>query len=315
MFFGPFTSKELPPDKVPPSFCPLCRGNIAAEYVTLRPVFPAPHKARFFDAVTAMPRRKGSVNYKNDLLINIVADVLPNGGYGWQTVALAYQEQSNEEILCDSADMKKHWIRTLCNGMKKPMGRMGEDGDRIHRCISIEKIIIKKTHSGMLGFSSSDDEATSEGGGNVEENALQASLFDRSSSTVGGEDNAVNNSIEWLESVEQDDVPTTVPNNPPHDPHLCERHSITSQGDSGNDGVDEFVTPNVRAHLKRAGDLMISQKTKNSSNKSKERTSIIGAIVKMIERQDSGGMAASMSMMLMRQLDAMNSSLERWEQQ
>ena len=105
------------------------------------------------------------MNYKNDLLIDIVADVLPNGGYGWQTVALAYQEQSKEEILRNSADMKKHWIRTLCNGMKKPTGRTGEGGNWIHRCISIEKIIIKKTHSGMLGFSSSDNKATSDGGG------------------------------------------------------------------------------------------------------------------------------------------------------
>jgi hypothetical protein len=55
-----------------------------------------------------MPRKKGSVNYKNELLIDIVEDVLPNGEYGWQTIALAYQEQSKEEILCDSADMKKH---------------------------------------------------------------------------------------------------------------------------------------------------------------------------------------------------------------
>jgi hypothetical protein len=81
----------------------------------------------------------------------------------------------------------------------------------------------------------------------VEENALQASLFDRLSSTVGGEDNAVNNSMESLESVEQDDVPNTVPDNLPHNPPLCERHSITSQGNSGNDSVDEFVTPNIRA--------------------------------------------------------------------
>jgi hypothetical protein len=92
MFFGPFTSKELPPVKIPPSFCPLCQGNILTEYVTLRPVFLAPHKACFFGAVAAMPRKKGSVNYKNELLINIVADVLPKGEYGWQTVALAYQE-------------------------------------------------------------------------------------------------------------------------------------------------------------------------------------------------------------------------------
>ncbi len=52
------------------------------------------------------------------------------------------------------------------------------------------------------------------GGGIVEENALQANLFDRSSSTVGGEENAVNNSMESLELVEQHDVQNTVPNNP-----------------------------------------------------------------------------------------------------
>jgi hypothetical protein len=92
IFFGPFTSKALPPDKIPPSFCPLCQGNIIADYVTLRPVFPAPHKARFFCVVATMPRKKGSVNYKNKLLINIVEDVLPNGEYSWQTIALAYQE-------------------------------------------------------------------------------------------------------------------------------------------------------------------------------------------------------------------------------
>ena len=55
-----------------------------------------------------------------------MADVLPNGEYGWQTVALAYQEQSKEEILRDTADVKKHWIKVLCNGMKEPTGRTGE---------------------------------------------------------------------------------------------------------------------------------------------------------------------------------------------
>ncbi len=56
------------------------------------------------------------------------------------------------------------------------------------------------------------------------------------------------------------------------------------------------------------------QKTKNLSNKNKERTLIAEAIVKLVERQDLGGMAASMSIMLMRQLKAMNSSMDRWEQ-
>jgi len=91
-----------------------------------------------------MPHKKGLVNYKNELLIDIVEDVLPNGEYGWQTVALAYQEQSKEDILRNTADVKKDWIKVLCNGMKKLTGRMGEAGDRIHRCIAIEKKILKK---------------------------------------------------------------------------------------------------------------------------------------------------------------------------
>ncbi len=102
---------------------------------------PCPSYGTLFCVVATMPHKKGLVNYKNKLLINIVADVLPNGEYGWQTVALAYQEQSKEEILRDSADMKKHWIKVLCNGMKKPTGRTGEAGDQIHRCMAIEKKI------------------------------------------------------------------------------------------------------------------------------------------------------------------------------
>ncbi len=41
-------------------------------------------------AVTMVGRRKGVVNYKNDVLIRIVGgEILPNGEYGWQAVALA----------------------------------------------------------------------------------------------------------------------------------------------------------------------------------------------------------------------------------
>jgi hypothetical protein len=108
MFFGPFTSKASPPNKIPPSFHQQCQGNTTAAYVTLWHVFPTPHKACFFSVIAMMPRKKGSVKYKNKVLIDIVADVLPNGEYGWQTIALAYQEQLKEESLHDSTDIKKH---------------------------------------------------------------------------------------------------------------------------------------------------------------------------------------------------------------
>jgi hypothetical protein len=35
-----------------------------------------------------MPRLKGAANYKNDILINIILEILPNGEYGWQAVSL-----------------------------------------------------------------------------------------------------------------------------------------------------------------------------------------------------------------------------------
>jgi hypothetical protein len=85
---------------------------------------------------------------------------------------------------------------------------------------------------------------------------------------------------------------------------------MQSQDNAGNKGVEE-VTPNIRAGLRRAEDFMKTQKTKNLSNKNKECTAIAEAIVKLVERQDLVGMAASMLMVLMRQLEAMNSSMDR----
>jgi hypothetical protein len=40
--------------------------------------------------------------------------------------------------------------------MKKATGCTGEKGNRICRCIAIEKQIMKKTHLGFLGLSSED---------------------------------------------------------------------------------------------------------------------------------------------------------------
>jgi hypothetical protein len=119
-----------------------------------------------------MGRRKGAVNYKNEVLIKIVGELLPNGEYGWQAVAIAYQDATKEETSRDTTDLKKHWIKNLCNNMKKPTGRTGENDDRVHRCMAIEKKIMKKTHSGILGLSSDSDTILSEnegvGGGGLE---------------------------------------------------------------------------------------------------------------------------------------------------
>ncbi len=52
------------------------------------------------------------------------------------------------------------------------------------------------------------------------------------------------------------------------------------------------------------------------SNKNKEQTSIASAIVWLDERQDSGsGVTANMSMLMMRQLESLNKSMDKREQQ
>jgi hypothetical protein len=99
-----------------------------------------------------MAHRNGSVNYKNKVLTQLIGEILPNGEYGWQAIAMACQEKTKEEALRDCMDGNKHWIKNLCNNMKKPTGRMGEDGDWIIRCIAIENKIMRKTHLEMLGF-------------------------------------------------------------------------------------------------------------------------------------------------------------------
>jgi hypothetical protein len=137
MFFGPFPSKPPPHlDAIPPSLRQQYRGCFST-YLTLCLIVLAPYKARFFGTVGRMPRLKGVVNYENDILINIILEILPNGEYVWQAVSFAYHKQSKEKDPRNTDNLKRHWIKTLCNGMKKPTGNPGGPNDRIHRCISI----------------------------------------------------------------------------------------------------------------------------------------------------------------------------------
>jgi hypothetical protein len=78
--------------------------------------------------------------------------------------------------------------------------------------------------------------------------------------------------------------------------------------------MSAFSTPvDVRGALKRAASLVKAQKTKNASNKNNERISLAGAIVKLLERvqSPSDGMAVNMSMMLMKQMKAINKSMDK----
>ena len=109
-------------------------------------------------------RPRGAKNYKNKVLINNIAGILPNGQYGWDQVADVYMTAANKDILCDTDDLKRRWVKTLCNGVKKPTRGTGEKGERIHKCI-IERLILDKTHLGILGLSPDRGDADSKDGG------------------------------------------------------------------------------------------------------------------------------------------------------
>jgi hypothetical protein len=49
--------------------------------------------------MVTMPRLKGKVNYKVDVLILVVEEKLPNGAQAWQEVAALYRAQSGEMLL------------------------------------------------------------------------------------------------------------------------------------------------------------------------------------------------------------------------
>jgi hypothetical protein len=96
-------------------------------------------------------RPGGMPNYNNDILIDIVERMLPQGLEAWREVALAYQRESNETALCRGEDFRDNWNRKLCNRMQKPTGKPGALTDRIFHCIAIELPIQDEANAAILG--------------------------------------------------------------------------------------------------------------------------------------------------------------------
>jgi hypothetical protein len=301
----------------------------------------------------------GAKNYKNDVLIPIIAEILPNGEYGWEAIAIAYQEQSREPFKRNTNNIKRHWIRNLCKSLKKPTGKPGEANDRILRCIAIERKIMEKTHSGLLGIMESnaedrrDDE---EGGGSADEeipwrrsptrtSKTQANQCIRSqlaSTRVPTAEIVLDEEMiaEWnrqRDDEDHDEYHDRIDRPPDHIVEAVTRSLAESDG-SFRDGAGEedgspFLpsrTQSVSNALRRAAemtppmeksvrDAMIwaesfakAQKMKNFSNKSKERASVAGTIVKMLDRMDSStneSLGAQMNLMIMNQLEEMNGGM------
>jgi len=281
-----------------------------------------------------MARKKGAVNYKNDVLIQIVGEILPNGEYGWQAVANAYQVAANEETIRDTTDLKKHWMKNLCNNMKKPTGRTGEVDDRIHRCISIEKKIMKKTHSGMMGFSSDDEDPIASGD---DEFGRVAVLLNDSVESGDEEDDSIPVAVPVdpppvpmpsplrrsprraaiLHSSSSSDAATGDINTQPPPAARIGASPSSSMKNKNSSGDDRTPPPSlnddvIHSAMAKSSSRLITGKTKNSSNKNKERTSITGAIVKLIELQNhpASSVGESAAITLMRQMESINRSMD-----
>ncbi len=78
-------------------------------------------------------RSGGVPNYRNDILIYVVEEYLPQGLEAWRGVALVYQQESMESTLRRGEDLRDNWNRKLCNRMQKPTGKPGVLSDRIYR--------------------------------------------------------------------------------------------------------------------------------------------------------------------------------------
>ena len=58
-----------------------------------------PLKTCFVSVIRKMLHKKGAVNYKNDVLIDIIEEILPHGQTAWEAIAIAYQEKTSNLAL------------------------------------------------------------------------------------------------------------------------------------------------------------------------------------------------------------------------
>jgi hypothetical protein len=152
--------------------------------------------------------------------------------------------------------------------MKKLTGKPGGPNDRIHRCISIEKKILDKTHSGMLGLSSDNEvDAPRSSGAGEDDDPFGEEL-------VGG--GGVNETFESAQDEDDDGntdaavVPDNLPPLPgPVGPSALALPPREVQDTGDNKGL--MMVPSapassawvdVRGSLKRAESLVKAQKTK-----------------------------------------------------
>jgi hypothetical protein len=106
-----------------------------------------------------MGHAAGAKNYKKKLLLDIVKDILPNGSYAWEQVAMAYKEKSGQSEVQDKGDVKCHWVEKMCNKFKKPTGKLGDTEDFILKCQRVQDLIHKKAEATLMSINLQDPDS------------------------------------------------------------------------------------------------------------------------------------------------------------
>jgi hypothetical protein len=220
-----------------------------------------------------------------------------------------YLEQLKEAEQCNTDNLKRHWVKNLCNGMKMPTGQLWRPSYWIHWCITIEKRILDKTHSGMCGLSLDEKNKTRGGKAGKDNNGMSPS----GEESVGGGE--INESFESGQCEgDGDAIDALVLGLPPIPPPPAGPSTLAPPLHGVRDKYNnKEVMPALSARvdissaLRRAERMMKVQKTKHASNKSKEHTSVVNTIGKLLKKADNNsssvGMSPNMSMTLMQQME------------
>lgn len=122
-------------------------------------------------------RSAGVPNYKNELLINVIEGILPNGPALWQMVARRYQEVSGEMNIREVQDIRRHFTthKNLCDNGKKVTGSSAPK-ESVARCQSIWRKILSRSAAANLGANDSGSDSENDSSSEYEESVQNRSL-------------------------------------------------------------------------------------------------------------------------------------------
>jgi len=106
-----------------------------------------------------MGRLAGAKSYNKEALVYCVTKVKPSSLTDWKKVAKKYKVKANEEFERDEKAIKRYFLDTLCNKMKKPSGDTGSISNNI--ILKSQKFWKDVMENDMVENLGDDDDETS----------------------------------------------------------------------------------------------------------------------------------------------------------